>query len=175
MLQGLCIVFFLILFSLLIWVLSDTIMMMFKLKGVVMYFSFKNEIWNSGGLSCACSAGEPTDPEYKWSIKSINLMILLGRLRMLCFCELLLDWINLLLQYLCFTWIVCLVLHSLLIMVFSYCRCAICLSEYRNGQWRIYLRPCNHVYHAFCITPWLKINKVRKFFSIALQYQYRFL
>ncbi|OAY78179.1 E3 ubiquitin ligase BIG BROTHER, partial [Ananas comosus] len=38
-------------------------------------------------------------------------------------------------------------------------KCAICLSEYRNGQWRIYLRPCNHVYHAFCITPWLKINK----------------
>nr|CAD1821504.1 unnamed protein product [Ananas comosus var. bracteatus] len=39
-------------------------------------------------------------------------------------------------------------------------KCAICLSEYRNGQWRIYLRPCNHVYHAVCITPWLKINKI---------------
>ncbi|XP_020114932.1 E3 ubiquitin ligase BIG BROTHER-related-like [Ananas comosus] len=39
-------------------------------------------------------------------------------------------------------------------------KCAICLSEYRNGQWRIYLRPCNHVYHADCITPWLKINKI---------------
>lgn len=52
---------------------------------------------------------------------------------------------------------------QLLTMALLGCRCVICQMRYKRGDQQIKL-PCKHVYHSECISKWLSINKVGKWF-----------
>jgi hypothetical protein len=51
-------------------------------------------------------------------------------------------------------------------------KCAVCLSEYLNGEKLKRLR-CKHFFHSECIDPWLKVT-VLKFYSTLMQYNFHF-
>jgi len=43
-------------------------------------------------------------------------------------------------------------------------KCAVCLSEYINGE-KLKRLKCKHYFHSECIDPWLKVKVIRDFIS----------